>query len=360
MQHASKGQRAIPLKGIPKPSPESLLAVALSDNVQVSSDQIVVAIPVPLLTAISEEGGLKSARDAIVMVEAKLVDLCAPHRCAGIWHSRPVSTVSLLPDMPIAKVSKEQARTLGWDVNEAKLSHQIRIANERTAYFSKIARGIAGWLLTNPQFLDEHDALLGRWRKQIEARARRRELLLLAELGMVRSIASDISENGFDEDVVKFLVRWRLLKLAGPELPEPLRPMLAGLFPISIVQQLIDAGGLFNIPDTFPIPSRDELRGVLQDALRPDEDVGHLAEWHKIVQGQNLAKNQIDRYARVRQVYCFWRSLHQRHAKSLHRKVEPLRRVFAKYLHVSEQSIKSDLSLIASRLGKSWCERQSA
>ena len=48
MEHVSKGKRAIFLKGIPEPSPELLLAVALSDNVPVSSDQIVVAIPAPL------------------------------------------------------------------------------------------------------------------------------------------------------------------------------------------------------------------------------------------------------------------------------------------------------------------------
>src|SRR3954470_7644293 len=155
----------------------------------------------------------------------------------------------------------------------------------RSAEFSEFARGLAGWLLANPQFLGEHDGLFRRWVGAINDRAGRHEAPLLAELGMRPCVASDAAEKSFDDEVVKFLVRWRLLKLPGPQLPEPLKPMMGGKFPGSIIEQLMDAGGLFNIPDIFPIPSRDELRGMLQGALRSDND-SHLAQWQAIVHSQ--------------------------------------------------------------------------
>lgn len=46
-------------------------------------------------------------------------------------------------------------------------------------------------------------------------------------------------------------------------LPVPMKPMLGGSFPMAVLQQLMDAGGLFNIPDIFPLPSRDELRAMM-------------------------------------------------------------------------------------------------
>jgi hypothetical protein len=346
------GLKAIPVPPDLSPSPEPTNGV-----LGALSGEILIAIPPSLLEAISAEKRLASAREDISAIESQLTASCSTHHI-GVWHGRTISSPTLLPNLPFPTITSEIAKAMGWDENEAKLAHQTRLAAPRAAHFSQVARGFAGWLLTNRQFLEEHDALFRRWREQIRDRATRNQWNLLAELGMTRATEADTADNEFDAEVVKFLVRWRLHKMSGPELPEPLRPMMSGQFPVSVVQQLLDAGGLFNIPDTFPIPSRDELRGILQDALRPGDDASHLAEWHKVVHGQNMAKNQIVRFARIRQVYTFWRCLHQRHGASLRRKTQPLQRAFAKFLKVSEASLKSDLSLIARRLGKNWLERQ--
>jgi hypothetical protein len=347
---AAQLARPIRLKGFPQ-------APAVSDQKkqQASTPGFRIAIPPALLRAISEEASLKAARTQIPTSESELSGECHRHHTVAVWHGRLIASASLLQDLPMPD-AKVLAEVLGETQNLARAEYVLRIAKQRVFPFSKIALGYAGWLLTTPAFLDEHDRLLARWKSTIQHRTSFRGAALLPELGARQELEGCDDPPGFVEDVIRFLIRWRLRKLSGPELPEPLMPMLAGQFPVSIVQQLLDAGGLFNIPDTFPIPSRDELRGILQEAVQSADD-SHLTEWKKIVHAKNPAKNQIDRFARVRQLYCYWRCLHQRHSDCLYRKADALRRVFAAFLNASVRSIGSDLNLIARRLGRDWVQR---
>jgi hypothetical protein len=89
-----------------------------------------------------------------------------------------------------------------------------------------------------------------------------------------------------DARFVEFFCRWRLQGLAAPYLPIPLRPILAGRMPHVVLQRHLQTGGLFVVPDTFPVPSRDEFRGRLDDALHstpPD----HLADCIRVLAARN-------------------------------------------------------------------------
>jgi hypothetical protein len=140
--------------------------------------------------------------------------------------------------------------------------------------------------------------------------------------------------TNFAAAFLDFFARWRLKGLAAPGLPIPLQPLMAGVLPAYIVRQLDDLGGIFFFPDTFPIPSRDELRWLLEDAIHGSDNPEHLSEWMQIVRASNLAKNKIGMYARVFKLQHYWRILQQRHAKALQRRTGKLKEVLASFLGV--------------------------
>jgi hypothetical protein len=154
-----------------------------------------------------------------------------------------------------------------------------------------------------------------------------------------------------------FFARWRLTGLAAPGLPVPLQPLMAGVLPANIVRQLEDVGGIFFLPDTFPIPSRDELRWLLEDAIHGSDNPEHLAEWVQIVRASNLAKNKISMYARKFKVQHYWRILQQRHGNSLRRKTGKLEEVLAAFLQVKVGLMHQDLMSLRKSLGPDWYRR---
>jgi hypothetical protein len=107
-------------------------------------------------------------------------------------------------------------------------------------------------------------------------------------------------------------------------------------------------------PDICPVPSRDKLREILEEALRERSAPDYLSEWFEIVHSDNVAKNQIPRYARIFEVQHYLRALYARHAAALERKKSAIALAISEYLTVSDDSIERDLSFIADRLGPDW------
>jgi hypothetical protein len=113
-------------------------------------------------------------------------------------------------------------------------------------------------------------------------------------------------------------------------------------------------GGLFYLPDTFPVPSRDELRGILEDGLRGSQRPEHIEGWTRLVASKNPAKNQIGRYGRVFQIQHFCRALGQRHAGAIRGRIQSLELALATFLKTNFATIHRDLQLIRSKLGPDW------
>jgi hypothetical protein len=193
-------------------------------------------------------------------------------------------------------------------------------------------------LLCSPQFRRERDEILGDD---------------LRVVSLVPDEFIDAAGAALPVQVQDFLVRWRLLGMAGSRLPVPMRPMLGGQFPMSIIGQLMAVGGLFNLPDTFPIPSRDELREILNDAVRSDRP-DHLGEWMQITGKQNPAKNKIDRFARLFELQHYWEALLERHRPALKRQTAKLQGAVATFLQTSEDSVRYDIRFLQTRLGSNW------
>ena len=297
-------------------------------------------------------------------IEFALSDLCGDHRSRiGFWGEMPILNQHLeepLPPTPISLAPIERTdvapivrRRLAY--NAAQVNRALAVGRERIAWLSSVARAYTGWLITNGQFLQEHDNLMQAWAPQIRRWRLQGVGRLLVAAGPV-SLARLSDEDAaarlpFDEAVREFLIRWRLAEIVAPDMPVPHTPVMHGQVPISVVDQIARAGGVFSYPDTFPVPSRDQLRNMVVNANRPDNASDHLAEWYEITSPRNSAKNQLDRFARFRTLCHYWRVLCTRHAANLHRKTDGLNHALGEHLGVSENTIRADVRRIRSRLG---------
>ena len=79
-----------------------------------------------------------------------------------------------------------------------------------------------------------------------------------------------------------------------------------------------------------------------------------MTGWIEIVHSDNVAKNQIPRYARVFEVQHYVRAIYSRHPRALKRKKSALISALSEYLRTSEDSIERDWKLISDRLGPDW------
>lgn len=290
--------------------------------------------------------------------EKRVSQVCETRRaCVGLWDGKPVD-YELLEERSLSSGTLPEVPA-GWGKNAAQMALILRKGVARLDHLKHVTRGYAGWLLTQQDFLEEHDRLLGQWTNFIARCGIPRVGPTIERATTVAVIPGKDEEQvaKFVEEFSMFFSRWRLQGLAGPYLPIPLQPLFAGCLPATIVRQLEDVGGIFFLPDTFPIPSRDELRGLLEDAIHGESPAAHLAPWMSIVRASNPARNKISQHARRLKLQHLWCVLHQRHAQALCGQVNRLEEVFARYLGATKTTIHGDRLAIRKQLGSTWPER---
>jgi hypothetical protein len=312
-------------------------------------------IPEQLLQAVCEPqtGETLGTDEALLQMEGTLSQLSGDHGSrVGFWNDTPIDC-TLMATMPLLR--RQDLAQFG-NLSEEAISDCLRAANEHLLSFAGISCGYAGWLMTNPTFLSEFDALREEFGQQMNEWGTSIVGLPIPST-QPAGLFNPTGEQGwneYDTAVLEFCVRWRLQGLAGPRIPIPMRPMMGGHFPLSVVEQLMRAGGVFNWPDTFPIFARDELRELLTTALQRPESSEHLSEWHHIISSSNKAKNQIGPFERRFRLQHFWRLLRERHAKAFNRRLNRIERAFAEYFGVDETTIRLDRTVISKALGKTW------
>lgn len=321
--------------------------------------QFFLAFPIRLLELVERHVRPHPWDDEAQRLEFHAAFLCRESPdIVGFWDGAPLSYVGLGPLEALKSVSPADAEKLGWNWNEQEIKHRLRIAKTRLSYFVNVARGYSGWLVTNRDFQNEQLVLLRQRSAEIRQNGIRGvgQIISSADSGQLLRAREQTGDHSkpFIQAVRQFLVRWRLNELAAPNLPVPATPVMAGMFPLSISNQLMDMGGVFHIPDTYPIPSRDELRDMLDEALHYSSEAPHLEEWRTIVRASNPAKNKIARFARVRQIYHYWALLHDRYADGLAGKGARLHEVFTNFFEIDIETVRRDLRFIGERLGAGW------
>jgi hypothetical protein len=366
-QSRSSGQRSaegqeIRFVGHPilacSPATNDLLAAAEFNEHPLIADRYFYSLP-PALWQELLTGLHENEFDAgLLRMERILATVCGDHSSqVGIWHGQYVSFQGLRP-MADMELSDDDFRAAGMKPIEARQA--LRLFAERDAApMERFRRGYAGWLLTNQQFLDEHDVLLTEY-AQIVRRWGTHLAGIVVPSGTLlpgTDPTEDPGWNAFNAACEEFFARWRLQSLAGPYLPVPLQALMAGSFPWTVVQHLMRAGGVFFLPDTMPIPSRDQLRGLLDHALHRGEQPDHLNEWLHIIRSSSGARNQLDRFARLFEIQHYWRLLRQRHASALEGNISRVETALARFFGISPASIHADLIEIRDRLGEAWLDR---
>jgi hypothetical protein len=114
------------------------------------------------------------------------------------------------------------------------------------------------------------------------------------------------------------------------------------------------------LPDTFPVPGRDRLRAMLEEAVRGGQPSAHLVEWSALVQSESKAKRAIDRFGRLFVLQHYIVVLLLRHPAAFRGQLGRLEKVLARYLlgdrPAGVDTIHKDLVFIRRRLGPDWME----
>ena len=317
-------------------------------------NQFFYTVPEQLLQSVCrpQVGESFKTDDNLLEMELALSRISDDHGTqVGFWNNMPI-VCNLMHSTPIRREDLERIGHL----NDKQIRDTLRAANERLASFSEICCGYAGWLMTNEDFLTELEGLTARFGQQMHHWG-------TAMVGIPvpsnhpANMLNPSDEEGWPEyssAILDFCVRWRLQGLAGPRIPIPMRPMMSGQFPLSIVEQLMRAGGVFNWPDTFPLYARDELRDMLADALRSSGTAEHLLGWRSIIDAQNKAKNQIQGFERRFRLKHFWRLLRERHPDVFPGRLNRIESAFAEYFGVDDSTIRLDRTKLRKSLGRDW------
>lgn len=267
----------------------------------------------------------------------------------AIRHDAFVNYLDLLPIQPVI-LNPEAAEVLGKTPAQAR--QLARSATERLAEINGPRRAYLGWLLTNPQFLREHEDLHRQFDNQLEDQGYPQPRQASSRRPDERLVDSERWIGGCRE----FYVRWRLQSLILPHLPMPLP------FQIPVIEDPATGSAregvvTCSIPDIYPTRGRGLIDATMEDALRGRGAPEHLQEWFQIVRRSSATANVLPMYARWFRLQHYWRLLHRRYPEPLHRKKRVLIEVFATFFEISSDTIKSDLRRIEERLGSGWDRR---
>lgn len=345
-----KGERPLALN----PVTNNLTAPAQLLRHQLVGERYFFALPSRLWEELCRRFGHQTFHPETAELEVELEAVCSNLATGcGLWRGR----VFPYSHLRRAQVPNVSTADLGLKIHQGLLDLRCRTAEHRLAGLAQTARGYLGWLLLNPLFLDEHDELVSSCEHVIVRHG-------VAEFGLPTPppgfedlpTAAQAEFRAADERFGEFFCRWRLQGLAAPYLPIPLQPLFASRLPAVALHRHLQTGGLFVVPDTFPVPSRGEFREMLDDTLHGSPPA-HLADWMKTIAAGNTGKQTIARYGRLFEFQHYWRVLHHRHRKTFRRRGAVLKDALAAFMQVQVKTIDRDLHEIRKCLGKSWIER---
>jgi hypothetical protein len=318
------------------------------------------SLPDLLFTELRKELGKDSFTAEELSLEDQAIsrtDDCSTQ--VGFINGQPLSYNGLASYTPW-KIDYEWAKACGHATgSKAKWEAALKSLDEWFLWNEKNRRAYCGWLLSNPSFLDEHDALLRKW---MPLAARLDMKLLGRDLPFERfqHASAELTEETWktcDSDFKSFLERWRLQSLAAPYLPNLIEPTLtlgeqvpANFFPRS--------GTLYlSVPDISPIPPEPILRPMMEKARKEQANAEHLTEWFDLVSIHTNRKKSFESFIRRFEVMHYWRAFSSRHGAKIRLNRERINTAFATYLGIDPSSVNRHLVELKKRIGSDWATR---
>jgi hypothetical protein len=226
----------------------------------------------------------------------------------------------------------------------------LDIGDKRMRWARRVRRGYCGWLMTNRDFLSEHDAVFKKHRDYIPRYGCNVAYVPGSDVPAYHSLTNQTKDlQSFNSDFEDFCQRWHLEGMAGPYLPVPHAPHSPLKSLAQFTPKMMKAGVLIYIPHIFALPSENELRSIIGYAQREDgRQEPHLAGWLDVVATSRPNKGrELARYGRIFEVQHFLRLLRERYSKQLINNKQRLMRAFAELFgHSDIDTIKNDFSLI--------------
>lgn len=272
-------------------------------------------------------------------------------RTVGHWKTGTLDfpLLSTYATDSIEPIPAEFAASFGWTPAQwsaVKGNHEFRSG--------QVARqGYCGWLLTNRQFMQEHDNFFEEWQDEIRQWGVARSGPRYHDISQVANVRTAQARTAdWLAAHEQFLRRWDIAQLIAPGLPEPYGSQVGLNNPLPLPGHSDDAMVVSAHPSTMPFQG-NSFAQTIQD-MREGRSKAHLGEWLQIVSKGNTGKKTLDRYARLLPLRHYWRILHRLHPELCVRRRNKLVVAFAEYLCVDGDTLRKDLRFISHRLGKSW------
>ena len=326
-------------------------------------------LPVGLLQLLGSNVGAERFDSGLMRLEYSLSEICGDHSLQVGFCDRNVICSVMLSRRPI-NLTPEQAEFLNLDLSRSGLRERNSLMNERTTALWRQARAYLGWLLTNPEFLGERDALIRSHRAQILQHGF--PISTRIDISALPSVSRETEPESleFVDAVRRLCERWRLAKLNGPLLVEPLQPQLPSLLPAKNAESLGRGVLVFEIPDICRVSAGGTLGDIVHESLGHEvPTVIHLADWMAVVERSNASRGTLKRYERLFVFQHYMRVLYGRHSEVLGRCAAKVRRAIAAFLeqnHTSEGSeekvpdyeelLRKDNQCLKTQLGSDWME----
>ncbi len=320
-----------------------------------AAGSVFYTLPLEFLTSLSAGLNSPDFGPDLWKVELELSRLNGEHsQRIGFINGQPiVSSMLVDPDFSTGVAEYLKAANLSQSAYQE--------ADRQATQARRNQRAYCGWLMTSREFITEHTTVWNLVRP-----------MAIADSSIPSPVATGFrldvpgahadENNAVTGDVLHTLrdhcAKWRLSRLAGPFMPDPLGLQSPAPLPLMAAEQAIASGsGLTVLPDTMPLPPKEELRKSI-DGARQSEGDAHLDGWKNVIaSGSRNKRGELDRYARLFAAQHLYSVLMSRHSEALDGRKGYVCERIADFFHVDERTIVRDFDELAQKLGSQWWKR---
>jgi hypothetical protein len=308
----------------------------------------------PALVAMGRKNSAVMDAD-VVGLDRRMSQLSGDHTwVVGFWNRTPIHH-DALRERPLPStipIDQETVNDLGWELQAAQVQLALELTDKPYVRIQRSRRAYCGWLLSNLQFIQEHDTFWNEWQPAIQ---RFGIPLMGPAVTQPRERTNVHRARGRLRDLLEaleaFLRRWDLAQLVGPRLPLPLSPQIQHLGQPGHADLTVQQ---FSVPRSVSLPGQELSYAMIDGSLGRSHAPEHLKPWMDIVAKKNAAKHPLGRLARLFEHQHFWRVLHDRYGPACVGLKGELERIIAKFLRVDHETVHRDLQYLRDQLGPDW------
>ena len=271
--------------------------------------------------------------------ERRFSTYCESSFSLGLFRGKFIRhlTLSRLAPCPIDEVIFRQ---LGLDPQKSLEAKEQLFRSQAESFkpFAVQLEGYMGWMMTDPRFIQERDALRNKWGKGNYSFSFPNSNGVASIFKLPRD-RPPYKPNPFQElasDFAFFYKRWQLSQLITWDLPQPIGANIGGPAWLGKLVGVEESPAL-QLSPILRFPARCPLKELMRGRL--DE---HLAEWKKVLDQRHPKHYGFDRFGRIFHLH-FYRNivLGSRYGDRFHRQKEALDAVFSGYFEDrNDQNVK--------------------